>query len=61
MGPKTRTLVLAIIVSTVLWLLGGFVVGHTLGMIFVVFSITLVGLAAGNIMNSPEPEHTKAP
>ena len=61
MGPKTRTLVLAIIVSTVLWLLGGFVVGHTLGMIFVVISITLVGLAAGNIMNSPEPEHTKAP
>ncbi len=61
MNSKIRTLILAIIVSAALWLLGGFVVGHTLGMIFVVISITLVGLAAGNIMNSPEPEHTKAP
>ena len=61
MNSKIRTLVLAVVVSVALWLLGGFVLGKTVGMIFVVIGIALVGLAAGNIMNSPEPEHTKAP
>jgi O-antigen ligase len=61
MNSKIRTLVLAILVSVALWLLGGFVLGKTAGMIFVIIGIALVGLAAGNIMNSPEPEHTKTP
>jgi O-antigen ligase len=61
MNSKTRTLVLAIIVSAILWLLGGFVFGKIIGMIFVIIGITLVGLAAGNIMNSPEPANTKTP
>ena len=61
MDPKTRTLVLAIIAAVALWLVGGFVFNMYIGMICVIAGITLVGLAAGNIMNSPEPEHTKAP
>ena len=61
MNSKTRTLILAIIAAVTLWLLGGFVFGKAVGMIFVIIGITIVGLAAGNVMNSPEPEHPKAP
>lgn len=61
MNPKTRTLVISIFAAVVLWLLGGFVFGKSVGMICVIVGISLVGLAAGNIMNSPEPEHKKAP
>lgn len=61
MNSKTRTLVIAVIASVILWLLGGFVFGKSIGMMFVVIGITLVGLAAGNIMNSPEPVQKKAP
>ena len=61
MNSKTRTLVIAIIAAVILWLLGGFVVGKSIGMIFVIIGIGIVGLAAGNIMNSPEPTKTKAP
>jgi len=61
MNSKTRTLVIAVIASVILWLLGGFVFGKSIGMMFVIVGITLVGLAAGNIMNSPEPEQRKVP
>ena len=61
MNSKTRTLVIAVIASVILWLLGGFVFGKSVGMIFVIIGITLVGLAAGNIMNSPEPVQKKIP
>lgn len=61
MNPKTRTLVIAIIAAVVLWLLGGFVVGKSVGMVFVIIGISLVGLAAGNIMNSSEPVQKKTP
>jgi hypothetical protein len=61
MNSKTRTLVIAIIAAVTLWLLGGFVVGKSIGMAFVIIGIGIVGLAAGNIMNSPEPVKTKAP
>ncbi len=61
MHPKTRTLVLAVIASVILWLLGGFVFGKSIGMIFVIVGITLVGLAAGSMMDSPEPEHKNIP
>ncbi|ADE12603.1 hypothetical protein [Sideroxydans lithotrophicus] len=61
MDSKTRTLVLSIIAAVALWLVGGFVFNMYIGMICVMAGIALVGLAAGNIMNSPEPEHTKAP
>ena len=56
MNPKTRTLVIAIISAVILWLLGGFVFNKEVGMICVIVGITLIGLAGGNIMNSPEPK-----
>lgn len=55
MDPKVRLLVISVIIAVVLWLLGGFVFGHALGMICVFLSIVVVGLAAGNLMNTPEP------
>jgi hypothetical protein len=60
MNPKTRTLVISIIAAVILWLLGGFVFGKSVGMICVIIGITLIGLAAGNIMNTPEPDNKKA-
>lgn len=59
MDSKIRTLIIAIVASVALWLLGGFVFGKSIGMIFVIVGITLVGLAAGNIMDSPEPSQKK--
>ncbi|MGA9665350.1 MAG: hypothetical protein WBQ69_02745 [Gallionella sp.] len=59
MDSKTSTLVLSVVVAVILWLLGGFVFGHTLGIICVFLSIVVVGLAAGNMMNTPEPVHGK--
>lgn len=56
---KTGLLLMAIFAAVVLWLIGGFVVGKWLGMVCVFFGITLVALAAGNIMDSPEPPHHK--
>lgn len=58
MESKTRTLLLSVAISVVLWLLGGFVFNHTLGIICVFASIVIVGMAAGNMMNTPEPEQT---
>lgn len=57
MNSKIGTFVMAVIASIVLWLVGGFVFGKIVGMICVIIGITIVGLAAGNIMNSPEPEN----
>ena len=59
MDSKMRTLVIAIVAAVALWLLGGFVFGKAIGMIFVIIGIGLVGMAAGNIMNSPEPTQKK--
>jgi hypothetical protein len=57
MNPKLGTLIMAVITCSVLWLIGGFHYSHTVGIIFVLIGIALVGLAAGNFMNSPEPDH----
>jgi hypothetical protein len=57
MDAKLRTLFLSVAIAVVLWILGGFVVNNTLGVVFVVLGITLVGWAGGNVMNSPEPDH----
>lgn len=57
MNSKIGTLAMAVIASIALWLIGGFVFGKAVGMICVMIGITLVGLAAGNCMNSPAPEH----
>jgi hypothetical protein len=55
MDSKVRTLVISVVMAVILWLLGGFVVDHTFGIIFVFLSIVVVGLAAGNLMDTPEP------
>ncbi|MDE2118669.1 MAG: hypothetical protein KGJ19_08740 [Betaproteobacteria bacterium] len=57
MNSKMRTLVIAIIAAIILWLVGGFVFGMAVGMICVIAGVAIVGLAAGNVMNSPEPDH----
>lgn len=49
-------MIMAIIAASALWLAGGFVFGHAVGMVCVILGIGIVGLAAGNIMNSPAPE-----
>ena len=56
MRSKINTLIMTIIAAVVLWLIGGFVFGKAVGMICVLIGITIVGLAAGNIMNSPAPD-----
>lgn len=56
MNSKTNTLILTTISSIVFWLIGGFVFGKTIGMICVLIGIAIVGLAAGNVMNSPAPD-----
>jgi hypothetical protein len=55
MDSKIRTLVISVVIAVILMLLGGFVVGHTLGIICVFLSIVVVGLAAGSLMDTPEP------
>jgi hypothetical protein len=57
MDSKVGTFVMTLIVAAILWLVGGFVFGKAVGMICVLIGITIVGLAAGNIMNSPEPDN----
>ncbi len=56
MRSKINMLIMAIIAAIALWLIGGFVFGKAVGMICVLIGITIVGLAAGNIMNSPAPD-----
>jgi len=56
MNSKLNILVMSIIAAIVLWLIGGFVFGKAVGMVCVLIGITLVGLAAGNVMNSPSPD-----
>lgn len=53
MDPKIRTVILSVIIATILWLLGGFVFNHTLGIICVFLSIVIVGLAVGDMMDTP--------
>jgi hypothetical protein len=53
---KINLMVMAIVAAIALWLIGGFVFGKAVGMVCVLIGITLVGLAAGNVMNSPAPD-----
>ena len=59
MDPKVRTLMFAVVVAIILWLIGGLVVNNVLGIIMVMIGIVIVGLAGGNIMNTPEPSQHK--
>lgn len=59
MNSRMSTLVMTIIAAAVLWLIGGFVFGRAVGMVCVIIGITIVGLAAGNVMNTPSPEERR--
>jgi hypothetical protein len=51
---KVGTLVGAVIVCVLFWLLGGFVFRASFaGMACVILGITVVGLAVGNLMDTP--------
>jgi hypothetical protein len=56
MNSKVSMLVMSVIAAVVLWLIGGFVFGKAVGMVCVLIGVTLVGLAAGSVMNSPAPD-----
>ena len=55
MNSNTVKIVSAVIVSAALWLLGGLVFNHVIGMICVFLSITIAGYTAGVVMNTPCP------
>jgi hypothetical protein len=59
MDSKIRNLMLSVIAAIALWLLAGFVVNNKLGIILIMLGIVLVGLAGGNIMNTPQPAQKK--
>lgn len=59
MDSKSRTLVLAVIGAAILWLLGGLVFNMAVGMICVLVGVGIVGLAAGNVMDTPSPPSPK--
>ena len=52
---NTVKIVVAVIASAALWLLGGLVFGHVVGMICVFLSITIAGYTAGVVMDTPCP------
>lgn len=53
MDSKSRGLFMAVPVFIVLFLIAGFVVNNVLGMILVVIALSIVGVAAGRVMDSP--------
>ena len=57
MDSKTRTLALSVLVTIILWLLGGFVVNNALGIILIMLGFIILGWAGGNKMNTPNPTH----
>jgi hypothetical protein len=59
MDSKVSLLVISIIIAVILWLLGGFVFGHALGIACVFLSIVVVGLATGHLMDTPCPTSEK--
>ncbi len=56
MNSTCGKLVLPAIAAIALWGVGGFVFGKAIGMICVMAGIIVLGLAAGNILNSPCPQ-----
>jgi hypothetical protein len=57
MNSKVGLLTLSIMAAAVLFLIGGFAFGKSVGIICVWVSILIVGLAGGNLMNSPGPDN----
>ena len=56
MNSKIGTFAIVTIACIALFLIGGFILNHAAGMICVLVAIAIFGLAAGSIMDSPEPE-----
>ena len=57
---KVGVLVGAVILCVLFWLVGGFVFKASFGgMICVIIGITIVGLAVGNLMDTPCPSEEK--
>lgn len=56
-NSKVGLLFMAVIAAIVLFLIGGFVFGKSVGIVCVFLAIALGGLAGGNLMNSPEPDN----
>jgi hypothetical protein len=55
MNSNTAKIVIAVLASSALWLLGGLVFNHVIGMICVFLSITIAGYTAGAVMDTPCP------
>ncbi len=55
MNSNIVKIVAAVIVSAALWLLGGLVFNHVVGMISVFISIAIAGYTAGVVMDTPCP------
>lgn len=53
MNSKMGMFWVAVLAAMILWLLGGLVFSKEVGMVCVILGITIVGMAAGNVMNSP--------
>ena len=53
-----KSLVLPMIIAAALWLIGGFFLSKEMGMVCVILSITIAGLAAGSVMNSPPKDQS---
>ena len=58
---KVGVLIGAVVLCVVFWLVGGFVFQASFaGMICVIIGITIVGLAVGNLMNTPCPSENQS-
>ena len=58
---KVGVLIGAVVLCVVFWLVGGFVFKASFaGMICVIIGITIVGLAVGNLMNTPCPSESES-
>ena len=58
---KVGVLIGAVVLCVVFWLVGGFVFKASFaGVICVIIGITIVGLAVGNLMNTPCPSENES-
>jgi len=55
MSSNTLKITAAVIVAAALWIMGGLVFNHVIGMICVFLSISIAGYVAGVVMDTPCP------
>lgn len=53
MDSKMASFWVSLLVAMVLWLLAGFVFNKEITMVCIILGIAIVGVGAGNVMNSP--------